>query len=55
VIGYFLDLDLVILAEKGEVYEEYARLIRLKYKHVNGEDYRRGRSKVLRGFLERSR
>jgi predicted metal-dependent HD superfamily phosphohydrolase len=55
ILGYFLDLDLAILASSAEEYEEYSSRIRQEYVHVCAEDYREGRSKVLRKFLERDK
>lgn len=46
------DIDLSILAEKSEIYQKYARAIRLEYAHVPDATYREGRARVLRKFLE---
>ena len=51
----FLDLDLSILGSSPEVYRAYAQAIRAEYSWVPGFLYRRGRRKVLQGFLERER
>ena len=47
-----LDSDLSILAS-DDLYEEYTKSIWFEYKHFNDEDYRSGRTKVLKSFLER--
>jgi predicted metal-dependent HD superfamily phosphohydrolase len=51
----FLDLDLAILGSASEVYRAYAQAIRAEYSWVPGFLYRRGRRKILNGFLERER
>ncbi|MBL8169630.1 MAG: hypothetical protein JNJ50_15850 [Acidobacteria bacterium] len=50
----FLDLDLAILGATETTYARYAAAIRREYKWVPKILYRRGRRKVLAGFLERS-
>ncbi|MGH9937527.1 MAG: HD domain-containing protein, partial [Blastocatellia bacterium] len=49
----FLDLDTSILGAPEEIYREYGRAIRKEYSWVPRPMYRRGRRKVLNGFLER--
>jgi predicted metal-dependent HD superfamily phosphohydrolase len=51
VLKLFLDLDLSILGSSRERYARYAHEIRLEYKHYENNDYRRGRSLVLKHFL----
>jgi len=51
----FLDCDLAILGATKDVYDEYAKNIRLEYSWVSEEDYRRGRKQVLEKFLQRDR
>ena len=51
----FLDIDLAILGTKKEIYLEYSKAIREEYSWVPGLMYRRGRKKVLKGFIERER
>jgi predicted metal-dependent HD superfamily phosphohydrolase len=51
----FLDLDLAILGAEESEYDAYARAIREEYRFVSEEDYRKGRTQVLRQFLERPR
>lgn len=50
-----LDLDLSILAAPDADYDAYAAAIRREYRHVPEATYRRGRAKVLRGFLGQPR
>jgi predicted metal-dependent HD superfamily phosphohydrolase len=50
-----LDADLAILGAAEEQYAAYARAIRTEYTWVPDEQYRQGRSAVLRGFLQRER
>ena len=45
------DADLGILGASAERYDEYAAAIRLEYGHVSDEDFREGRSRILRSFL----
>jgi len=49
------DADLAILGAAPERYDRYAADIRREYAWVPEEEYRIGRSKVLRAFLERPR
>jgi predicted metal-dependent HD superfamily phosphohydrolase len=51
----FLDLDLSILGAPPEIYRAYAQAIRAEYSWVPGFLYRRGRRKILHGFLARER
>jgi len=48
-----VDLDLAILAASPERYAEYVAGVRKEYAFVAYEDWRKGRSAVLRGFLAR--
>ncbi len=48
------DIDLSILGRGRAGYETYAAAIRAEYAWVPEDDYVRGRSKVLGGFLDRS-
>ncbi|MCZ3386007.1 MAG: metal-dependent phosphohydrolase [Actinomycetia bacterium] len=47
------DADLAILAAKPERYAHYATAIRQEYVHVPEAEFRAGRVKVLRRFLQR--
>lgn len=48
-----IDADLSILGSPDDVYEKYARAIRAEYSFVTDEDYRVGRTNVLRSFITR--
>jgi len=48
-----VDIDLSILGSPKEIFSEYGENIRKEYQHVNDEDYRIGRTKVLESFLNR--
>ena len=48
----FLDMDMSILGVKEEDYHIYADQIRREYAHIAEPDYRKGRTRVLRGFLQ---
>lgn len=47
------DADLSILATPEPIYDGYAAAVRREYTHVPDEQYRAGRARVLRTFLER--
>lgn len=49
----FLDFDLAILGAPRDVYQQYRAAIRREYEWVPEQDYRTGRAKVLRRFLDR--
>jgi predicted metal-dependent HD superfamily phosphohydrolase len=49
----FLDLDLSILGQPSEVYQNYASAIRKEYSFVPWFLYRRARRKILENFLKR--
>lgn len=48
-----IDIDLSILAASEEDYDLYAKAIREEYSFVPDKDFKEGRSKVLRAFLEK--
>ncbi len=48
-----VDADLSILAASAEEYDAYAAAIRREYAFVPEDEYRAGRTRVLRGLLER--
>jgi predicted metal-dependent HD superfamily phosphohydrolase len=47
-----VDIDLAILSASPEAYAKYCRAIRQEYAHVSDEAFRKGRAKVMAGFLE---
>lgn len=49
----FLDADLAVLGSSEENYDKYAAKIRKEYAWVSDEEYKAGRIKVLKSFLER--
>ena len=49
----FLDLDLSILGAAADRYDHYREAIRAEYAWVPDTDYREGRARILRRFLER--
>ncbi len=48
-----LDADLAVLGAEVTVYNAYVAAVRAEYAHVSEEQWRVGRAKVLRSFLER--
>jgi predicted metal-dependent HD superfamily phosphohydrolase len=54
-LAVLLDLDLSTLAAAPAEYRGYSQAIRREYAHVPDELYRRGRRRVLEGFLGRQR
>jgi len=53
--NYLIDFDLAILGDSPENYRGYSRNIRKEYHMFNNLLYNKGRSKVIRHFLERKR
>jgi len=51
----FLDFDLAVLGWEWEQYAEYAAQIRREYAIYEEKEYKTGRAKVLKAFLERER
>jgi predicted metal-dependent HD superfamily phosphohydrolase len=54
-LAVLLDLDLSTLAAAPAEYRGYSQAIRREYSHVPEELYRRGRRRILEGFLRRQR
>jgi predicted metal-dependent HD superfamily phosphohydrolase len=54
-LSLFLDLDLSILAAHQPVYDQYEKNIRAEYAFVSEEQFRAGRTAILKGFLSRER
>lgn len=50
---YFLDFDLSILGASSEVYDRYAKAIRMEYNQFPDFLYKPGRKKVLKRLLEK--
>ncbi|EJD52007.1 hypothetical protein AURDEDRAFT_158851 [Auricularia subglabra TFB-10046 SS5] len=48
----FLDLDLEVLSRPRDAYTAYAAQIHAEYAHVSPEDFRKGRSAVLRSLSQ---
>ena len=48
-----IDTDLSILGSIDEEYDKYSRAIRAEYSFVSNEDYRVGRTNVLKSFVNR--
>jgi predicted metal-dependent HD superfamily phosphohydrolase len=46
-----LDADLAVLAAEPEAYERYRQAVRAEYAHVSDDDWRTGRTAVLRSLL----
>ena len=53
--AYLLDMDLSILGAPWSTYEQYVNAIRQEYAHVADDNYRDGRTAVLRGLLAHPR
>lgn len=51
----FLDMDLAILGAPPAAFDAYERATRMEYGWVDEAAWARGRSRVLRGFLDRDR
>lgn len=50
---YLLDVDLSILGEDHETFDQYERDVRFEYAFVPEEVFRAGRANILQGFLDR--
>jgi predicted metal-dependent HD superfamily phosphohydrolase len=53
-IKIMVDVDLAILGQPKDVFLEYEKNIRNEYSSFSDQDFRAGRAKVLRSFLDRS-
>lgn len=52
-LALLLDADLAIFAASKARYERYSQAVRTEYAHVPAADFARGRSEILRGYLDR--
>jgi predicted metal-dependent HD superfamily phosphohydrolase len=52
-LAFLLDIDLSILASPPDAYREYVAAVRREYGHVPEDQFRAGRARVLRHFLDR--
>ncbi len=50
---HLLDADLSIFASPAARYAEYTSSVRAEYAHVASEDFRLGRARILRSYLDR--
>ena len=48
-----VDIDLSILGQDAETFDNYERAIRQEYAHVDDDAFRKGRSAILQRFLDR--
>ena len=48
-----LDADLAVLGSDPASYQAYVAGVRSEYAHVSADDWRTGRTQVLRSFLDR--
>ena len=46
------DIDLAVLGAADDLYDAYARAIRLEYAHVSDDVFREGRTRVMKRFIE---
>lgn len=53
--GLLLDADLAILGQSPALYLRYVEGVRAEYAHVSDADFRRGRTAILNGLLDRDR
>ncbi|WP_282608488.1 hypothetical protein [Pelagibius sp. Alg239-R121] len=53
--AFFLDMDLSVLGTSSAVFDVYEEAISMEYRFVPPDDYRKGRSAILQGFLDRDR
>lgn len=51
--GYTIDIDLSILGEDPETFDQYEAAVRREYEAVPDADFWRARSGILQGFLDR--
>lgn len=50
---HLLDADLSIFASPAARYAEYVTAVRVEYAHVSDDDFRHGRARILRSYLDR--
>ncbi len=48
-----MDIDLSILGRDEQTFEEYEKGVRMEYGWVHEDSFRKGRTEILNGFLER--
>jgi predicted metal-dependent HD superfamily phosphohydrolase len=53
-VAVLLDADLAVLGSDPASYQAYVAGVRSEYAHVSADDWRTGRTQVLRSFLDRA-
>ncbi|MBN2053119.1 pantetheine-phosphate adenylyltransferase [Candidatus Woesearchaeota archaeon] len=49
-----IDLDLMVLGQSQEIFDDYDDKIAKEYEWMNKEEYKKGRANILQGFLEKA-
>ena len=52
-LAHLLDSDLAVFGASAQRYDRYALSVRAEYGHVAEPDFRSGRAKILRSYLNR--